>query len=231
MALIASKLCPVCGTGKTAGRDGLLQCHACLHVFQYPPEISISYDSTYISGFGVRPEEAMSCLRVGFIKGMIPGGKLLDVGFGTGAFIKIAMNAGFDAFGYDIHGEDFGVRRAPLCGADSWDVVTFFDSLEHFSEFGEIRSLSKRARLLVVSVPKTPVDLLTNRQWRHYKPGEHLHYFCEQSLAALFSPMRAIVSSDLEDVVRGNLDGSQNILTMVFAQSTPVGQNNHDNPH
>lgn len=158
----------------------------------------------------------MSCLRVGFVKGMIPEGKLLDVGFGTGAFIKTAQKAGFDAYGYDLHEEDCGVRRASLNGGNEWDVVTFFDSLEHFTDFQAIRDLALRARLVVVSVPKTPEDLLWNRDWRHYKPGEHLHYFCERSLATLFSPMRVLAVSDLEDTLRGKLSGRQNILTMAF---------------
>jgi SAM-dependent methyltransferase len=159
----------------------------------------------------------MSFLRVGFIKAFASSGKLLDVGFGTGAFIKAAEKAGYDAFGCDAHGEECGVRRAPLDGDEVWDVVTFFDSLEHFPDLAPIRRLIGRAKLVVVTLPSTPADLLTNQRWRHYKPGEHLHYFCRKSLSALFAPMRILAESDAEDAIRGRAsDGTRNILTVAM---------------
>jgi hypothetical protein len=158
----------------------------------------------------------MSALRVGFLKAFASSGRLLDVGYGTGSFLRCAGRAGFDPYGSDIHGLDFGVNEVSLTGEERWDVVTFFDSLEHFSDFSDILSVANRSRLIVVSLPFTPDDLMTSRDWKHFKPGEHLHYFSINSLSRLFSGFYLVAVSDVEDAIRGQDRGNQNILSAVF---------------
>lgn len=211
-----SALCPVCFAVELDDFEDVLRCLDCGHAFQRFPTITARYDLDYVAPYLQKPEVAMSHLRMGFLKGFVKQGKLLDVGYGTGAFLRTASTAGFEAYGCDIHGVDRGIVEKPLVSEDEWDAVTFFDSLEHFPDLNVIRELSRRARLILVSLPKTPDSFPACKKWRHYKPGEHLHYFSEGSLARLFHPKQCRAVSDVEDVVRGRLDGRQNILTAVF---------------
>lgn len=209
--------CPVCDAVELDDFDDVLRCLRCSHAFQRSRAITARYDFDYMSSYLQKPEIAMSHLRTGFLKGFVRQGKLLDVGYGTGAFVRTASTAGFEAYGCDVHGVDRGIQEKPLVSEDEWDAVTFFDSLEHFPDLEVIRQLSRRAKVIVVSLPKTPRFFPECKKWRHYKPGEHLHYFTEGSLKRLFQPKRCQVISDVEDAVRGRLDGEQNILTAVFS--------------
>ncbi len=212
-----SPTCPVCCAVQLDDFDDLLRCLDCGHAFQRSGMVTARYDFDYMSGYLQKPEVAMSHLRTGFLKGFVKQGRLLDVGYGTGAFLHTASTAGFEAYGCDVHGVDRGIQEKPLVSEDEWDAVTFFDSLEHFPDLDVIRQLSRRARLILVSLPKTPRSFPECKKWRHYKPGEHLHYFTQESLTRLFHPKECRAVSDVEDVVRGRLDGEQNIMTAVFS--------------
>jgi hypothetical protein len=60
--------------------------------------------------------------------------------------------------------------------------VCFYDVLEHISDFSVIEPVLRLANHVVISVPIRNGDLTT---WAHFKPGEHLHYFTEDTLQAL----------------------------------------------
>jgi len=147
-------------------------------------------------------------------------GRLLDVGYGNGAFLRAAEQLGFDVYGSDLHGADVGIRDVPLVGDEKWDAVTFFDSLEHFPDFEPACHVLKRTQVAVLSVPLKPSWWPKwQPKWKHYKPGEHLHYFTRRSLVTFmyqlgFTPHYL---GNFEDGIRGSLEnGEQNILTAVF---------------
>ena len=208
--------CPVCAQSSTEDCGDLRGCRACGHVFQHPPIVTARYDAKYVGRYDSYPTEGISLLRLGLLEGYVRGGRLLDVGYGNGAFVRVGEAAGFDAFGYDVHGHDFGVAEVDIhTDSSQWDVVTFFDSLEHFSDLDEVRGLLSRTRFVMISVPQRPVDFPANRAWRHYRPGEHLHYFSQASLQRFFRrPLLA--ASNLEDVIRRPELGRPNILTCLF---------------
>ena len=216
--------CPVCHAASES-TEGVSVCPVCKHIWQTGLAVKAVYDAKYIrERYDVYPTtEAISYLRLGLVKAFIIGGRLLDIGYGNGCFLKKAAKAGFVSFGSDVHGADYGIREISLReAADSpWDVVTFFDSLEHFSNLDLPREVAARARVVVVSIPCRPDSFPASKEWKHYRPGEHLHYFSRYSLERLFSPRRKLVSvSDVEDVIRGKLPaGEQNILTLVFVNS------------
>jgi hypothetical protein len=160
----------------------------------------------------------MAFLRVGFLKAFVSGGRLLDVGYGNGDFVRAAEAAGFDAYGHDVHGVDCRIREVALDADESWNVVTFFDSLEHFPDFDLVRCLLKRTNYVMISVPMRPSSFPHDRNWKHFKPGEHLHYFSELSLQQMIDkPLRAV--SNVEDTIRQRSSrGEQNILTALFGQ-------------
>lgn len=215
-------MCPVCHTRAVTVGEPLSACPVCKHIWQTGLKITAVYDANYVhSRYDAYPTtEAMSYLRLGFVKAFARNGRILDVGYGNGSFLKKAAKAGFSAFGNDVHGADYGIQEVPLDEAanGSWDVVTFFDSLEHFSDLALPRTLAQRARTIVISIPCRPEEFPSRLEWRHYRPGEHLHYFSRYSLELFFASHHAVASrSDVEDTIRGKLpSGEQNILTMAF---------------
>lgn len=128
-----------------------------------------------------------------------------------------------EIFGLDIHGEDYGIPTVGYDVAGSFDLICFFDSLEHFQDFSALLEL--RTRNVVVSIPESPDLLLKNpKVWRHYRPGEHLHYFSHDSLDRLMQrwgfPQR-IAAGFPEDDLRGKLRiGARtydNIYTAIYS--------------
>lgn len=216
--------CPVCKLEVSHSSSGLLYwCLECDHVFQSPLKRTALYDIKYIKdrydSYATTP--LISHLRLGLLKAYGQRGRLLDVGYGNGDFVHTALRAGFDAYGNDIHrgGLLYGVNEVSLDGGREWDYVTFFDSLEHFEGLEDVRNLGTRAKWIIVSTPKRPAQFpdALDFSWKHYRPGEHLHYFSVGSLTKLFAGHDLVNVCDLEDVIRERLpDGSTNILTCVL---------------
>jgi len=71
------------------------------------------------------------------------------------------------------------------------DVVTMYDVLEHIPCLWDqtLTAVLSNTRFVVISVPVLPEgeDLYT---WHHYKPGEHLHYWCRDSLLKFLRTIR-----------------------------------------
>lgn len=105
---------------------------------------------------------------------------LLDVGIGDGAFLD-RMNRHKDrltTFGNDINpaGVAWLIERASYGGLDpeAWDIVTFWDSLEHFPDPRvPLRSVK---HLAIVSIP-TFKDLDSAKASKHFRPLEHFWYW------------------------------------------------------
>ena len=188
--------------------------------------VSVAYDAAYARQYDTRPVKAMSEVRWHFIQTYLNlpmGSRVLDVGYGNGAFLKHAHTAGMKIHGIDIHSENFGI---PHVGFDTplvFDLICFFDSLEHFPDFSPIFKL--RSRNIIVSIPNTPSFVLSRPQaWRHFKPGEHLHYFSHKSLDALMGHWgfpHKVAEGYPEDELRGKLllgqQMADNIYTALYA--------------
>jgi hypothetical protein len=221
--------CPVCDSVLiTPVRDSedLWKCPSCLHIFQNPPTVTARYGLEYVHDrYDQYPTTAaMSHLRVGLLRAFAgPGAAVLDVGYGNGDFIKTAIKAGYDAWGHDViaNGKQYGIRDCDPEERLHWDVITFFDSLEHFPGLAEPKRWLKHTDYAVVSFPARPNDFPENLNWRHYRPGEHLHYFSAFSLAKLMPHLSAKWAGNVEDTVRSpaTLDQqvkSHNIMTIVY---------------
>lgn len=211
--------CPVCDFEEflaDAGGD-LSYCIKCDHYFQTDLTPTIDYNEKYITDyFAHNSLRQMSLLRTGFVVGSCKGESIVDVGYGSGDFLRVMSKLGWRTFGCDVHGLNLGIKELPLLEAitSEPDVVTFFDSLEHFSTFEDIKRIN--SKYIVVSIPSRPNTFPENRTWKHYKPGEHLHYFSITSLQNLFSKYVPINICEIEDVVRGKLEGMPNIKTYTF---------------
>lgn len=113
--------------------------------------------------------------------------KVLDVGCGTGAFVREAVAAGFEARGYEVM-EDAAIplRLANLFSEETayyFDAITAWDSLEHMENPGKRLEDMRKGGLLLASIPIFD-DLRKIRESKHYRPGEHLYYWTKDGFVA-----------------------------------------------
>ena len=166
----------------------------------------------------------MAYLRLGFITGIVskPTSQLslLDIGFGNGAFLDVAKTAFKTAAGNDIFDNPYlpqGCNRVQELGQDYFDVITMYDSFEHFDELDFVAQL--RCNYLIVSVPWCHyVSDAWFDAWKHRKPNEHLHHFDQFSLTAFLLEYGyyLITFNNIEDAIRRPVDDRPNILTAAF---------------
>ena len=104
--------------------------------------------------------------------------RVLDYGSGVGWFRAFKPHYAC-VWTYDI-------AQYPQTGIklQTYDCVCFWDVLEHIPDFREIEPVLALSSHVALSVP-VPTDGLSD--WKHFKPGEHLHYFTEDSLTALLA--------------------------------------------
>lgn len=136
-------------------------------------------------------------------RGAAPG-KVLDVGCSTGLFLHEMVQAGWQAEGVELSegAADYARRRfglpvftgmledAPLADG-SFDVVTFWDVLEHVYSPSTTLALAARllkpGGLLLVHVPNwdSPERRLFGRHWAGWDPPRHLYVFDRASLGGI----------------------------------------------
>lgn len=180
------------------------------------------YDDVYIQrAYGKAPVAEMSYLRLGYVIGAIghTPASILDVGYGKGDFLKAAKNVIADVNGYDIPPAYpiEGITTVDSLYDRHYEVVTFFDSLEHFSDIYEISRLN--CDYICISLPWCHYfsdEWFSN--WKHRKANEHLWHFNEEALRNFFASIgfNAINTCNVEDAIRRPDAEWKNILSGVF---------------
>lgn len=143
-------------------------------------------------------------------------GKLLDIGCGLGVFLHMAKTDGWDTFGTDISPYAVSYAREKLglevyrsyslgkavLNSDSFDVVTLWDSLEHFpdpaAQFKKIYRILKNDGLVMLDIPNETALLrvisrflyTATRGFFTYPVKKlyhqyHLFYFSQQAIETL----------------------------------------------
>lgn len=195
-------------------------------IHQDPPIITAQYNKDYVESryvkYGVKTR-GMAMLRLGFIQAQIGReiDNVVDVGYGDGSFLKACAEAGAFACGYDISEYPLpdGVERAQSLRKNRWQVVTFFDSLEHFEDISFVRDLV--TQFIVITAPECHWDQGAEKfkLWKHRRPGEHLHHFNRYSLTRFMDAMgyEVVAVDNIEDAIRGEGDGGlSNTFTAIF---------------
>lgn len=181
----------------------------------YTPQYSTAYDRYgEISNY-------MSHLRLGYVIGTIGHvpESILDVGYGNGSFLKACSKIIPDCYGNDISGYQMPEECTFVSDIKSkfFEVITFFDSLEHFEDIEFMDKL--KCKYVCISVPCCHYkDDKWFKNWKHRKPDEHLFHFNRQTLNNFMLRMgfKNISSSNIEDVIRVDKTDEYNILTSVF---------------
>ena len=111
---------------------------------------------------------------------------LLDVGIGSGEFIKSTNE--IVIYGYDVN--EYAVKwlRKQNCYKNPYiaplaifDGLTFWDSLEHIQEPVELLRKIPKGMFIFVSIPIFK-DVYCIRDSKHYRPNEHYWYFTDKGL-------------------------------------------------
>lgn len=162
----------------------LYHCGSCGLMFQDEDKIRDRLAEYYPPGYWWQGEGKISWLertyrewvvrndQLRFVRAMVPGnqGRLLDIGCGSGTFVKVALQAGFDAYGLEQSQEavQIGQSNAPgrifqgveqdlIRQGKQFDLLTLFHSLEHMtSPFHYLKDLRKLLRVpgdLIIQVP------------------------------------------------------------------------------
>jgi len=182
--------------------------------------VGVTYDAKYVADRYEAIDDRvwmLSLRRLAVLEAFCPRrGRLLDFGCGSGRFVQAARTQGWDAWGYDV--TTGAGRRSGLQGP--WDVVTFFDSLEHLPDPAAMVS-QLNAQVVMVSVPwcHFPENSDWFSTWKHLRPGEHLHHWNDATLTAFFHKLGywpLMQSSCFEDDYRPGDGPLDNILTAVF---------------
>lgn len=154
----------------------------------------ISYDAKYLAHYeafaGSTIERELNAGRVALLsRHAALNCSVLDVGVGSGAFVRAAKMAGFEAKGFDVNPAAVEkLKSEELFSEDlsAFDAVTFWDSLEHIEELGEALRKVRGGAIVAVAVPIIQ-DLNRIRESKHYKPGEHLYYWTERGFIDLMA--------------------------------------------
>ena len=219
--------CPACNAQQTTGflqvKDHFLskesfelrKCTSCELVFTTPrPSIDSIGDyyksEDYVSHSSTKKGLVNSVYnmvrnytlnrKVKMVQSLISGKKLLDIGAGTGHFLKRAQDNGFDVLGLEpdndarkVAAEQNSLNLRELdalyhLDKDSFDCVTMWHVLEHVYNLQEdtkqIAQLVKENGVWIIAVPNyTSYDAnYYGSMWAAYDVPRHLYHFSPASL-------------------------------------------------
>ncbi len=163
----------------------------------------------------------MSHLRFGYLMGTVKRvpESILDIGYGNGDFLKTCKSQIKKCYGNDVSGYELpkGIESVDDIKNGFYDVITFFDSLEHFDDISFIKDLN--CNYIMISVPWC--HYISDEWfdcWKHRRENEHIYHFNEKSLKNFMEEngYKLVVYSNIEDTIRKSKDEKENILTAIF---------------
>lgn len=185
----------------------------------------MKYDHTYVNAYNnfKLQTEYMSWLRYGYMVASIgyTPKSVLDVGYGNGEFLKVCSKTIEKCMGNDVSEYPLPDKCEFVEIYEKTEVITFFDSLEHFEDISFVKNLN--SKFLIISVPwcHHPDDDEWFSSWKHRKPGEHLWHFNHVSLVKFMksNDYSLINYCNIEDAIRKSVTSLENILTASFVRA------------
>lgn len=131
-------------------------------------------------------------------------GRLLDVGCGLGAALRVALRRGWRAEGMEVtedvvarlHADNLEARRGSaesLSAREEFDCVTMWDTLEHVGDaVGAVAATARALRpggvfAFTTCDRESICARLSGRAWHLYYIPEHRFFFTERSLRIILS--------------------------------------------
>lgn len=142
---------------------------------EFDPDI-IEYGQSYVDTYQRYEENEMSALINQARKKLVAehySGLILDVGVGSGTFVRSWSGV----YGYDINPVMVKQLKDENLWADDFEsfrAFTFWDVIEHIPDHRLYFERIKGYLFTSIPIIKNIEDV---KQWKHYKPGEHLYYF------------------------------------------------------
>ena len=186
------------------------ECPACGAAFVFPqpsePELARYYDETYYGKDRKKflsPVEAGIAARTwmkwrGLRRRLEPGARLLDIGCGRGTLVRMARDAGYEAYGIErsaqphalpyVYTQDLAECRFP---DGHFQMVILWHVLEHLRDpratLEEIHRILAPRGWLSVAVPNFggAQAEAAGRHWFHLDLPRHLWHFRRRSLETL----------------------------------------------
>ena len=182
-----------------------------------------NYDKAYGDRYAMFSTKNIENLRLGYIigsLGRVPT-SLMDVGYGNGDFLINSSGLIKELYGNDVepaYALPDNIKFISNITEQEVEVITFFDSLEHFHDIEFVKDL--KAKYVVISLPwcTNGLDDTWFENWKHRKPDEHLFHFNEISLETFMKSQgfKMINFCNLEDNIRVDKILTPNILTACF---------------
>ena len=182
-----------------------------------------TYDTKYVNErynqYGEKGPQ-MAGIRLGYLVGTLGywPQSILDIGYGNGDFLKVCKGV-IESYGNDVSGYPVpeGVTYTDNIFDKHYDVISFFDVLEHFEEINFVKDLD--CNYVYISLPwchNFSEEWFMN--WKHRRPDEHLWHFNEKSIENFFNEMGydMVDYSNVEDLIRVSNEEYSNILTCIF---------------
>jgi hypothetical protein len=209
-------MCNICGKGMVHLVNDLYLCPDCELISSVITADNTLYDKSYQRKYERYASTPTGKTLVNLRKSIVTGygkGKVLDFGCGQGDFHKEFDNA----FGFDIN------PFSSFCDVsllfNNYDIVTFWDSLEHLNAPRRV-IIGLWPKYIFVSTPCYD-DFINGGdkkeiiKWHHYYPGEHIHYFNEKSLTKLLEACKyKIICKTFEESKYRTSGKDRNIITL-----------------
>jgi hypothetical protein len=189
-------------------------------IFDAKQKYDVEYIDKRYNAYG-KLSEYMSYLRLGYLLGSCDSTitSILDVGYGNGDFLDAAAKVIPNCYGFEVNDYPIpkGCTEVSAIYNFQYDVVCFFDVLEHFDDIYEIKKLN--TKYIYISVPEC--HYLSDDWfyvWKHRRPDEHLWHFNRQSLVNFMTELnyKVVALSNMEDTIRKGDGQTSNILTGLF---------------
>lgn len=150
--------------------------------------------------------------RIDLVDDYVHGGIVLDVGIGSGEFIKKREGL---TYGTDVNPVAIAWlknRGRHVETFEGFTAFTFWDVIEHLPEPDVYFRRMPQGAYLFTSIPVFD-DLSRIRESKHYRPGEHLYYFTSGGFIAWMS-FHGFVFLEVRDFE--TVAGRDSILSFAF---------------
>jgi 2-polyprenyl-3-methyl-5-hydroxy-6-metoxy-1,4-benzoquinol methylase len=172
----------------------------------YPPGYWWNEAGRYSSLVARYRETLIRCDQLRFVISFSakPNQRLLDIGCGGGAFVKLACSKGFDAYGMETAEEALQLADRTTVGrilmtseeelirqGEKFDIITLFHVLEHLPDpvryLRSLRGLLRDSGQLIVQVPNSSSlqARLLGKRWYGLDCPRHLRNFDTHALLYL----------------------------------------------
>lgn len=173
----------------------------------------MTYGGDYFAKYQVMDKTPMGLLltnaRINLVDEYYSGEDLIDIGIGGGVFVNCYGCAGYDVSAQAVEWlTQRGDYRDPYTVFP--EAITCWDSLEHIPDPAALIKRVKKFVFVSMPIYKDEADC---RASKHFKPGEHLHYWTDEGLINWFARLGfiCIESNQIESDI-----GREGISSYVF---------------